>query len=104
MKQHYEAFPKNDANFVPLSPLSFVTRTVDLFPQRTAVIYGDRRYSWRDSYTRMCRLASAIDKAGLCHWRYRIGDCCQHAGNVRGAFRCSHGRVRAEHDQYAGRD
>ena len=32
MKQHYEAFPKNDANFVPLSPLSFVTRTVDLFP------------------------------------------------------------------------
>ena len=65
MKQHYEAFPKNDANFVPLSPLSFVTRTVDLFPQRTAVIYGDRRYNWQDSYTRMCRLASAIDKAGL---------------------------------------
>ena len=27
MKQHYEAFSKNDANFVPLTPLSFITRT-----------------------------------------------------------------------------
>ncbi len=65
MKQHYEAFSKNDANYVPLSPLSFVTRTADLFPDRMAIIYGDRRYSWAESYARMRQLASALDGAGL---------------------------------------
>ena len=49
MRQHYEAMPRNDANFVPLSPLSFITRTADLFPDRTAVIYGERRYTWAES-------------------------------------------------------
>ena len=65
MKQHYEAFSKNDANYVPLSPLSFITRTADLFPDRAAIIYGDRRYSWAESYARMRQLASALDGAGL---------------------------------------
>ena len=65
MKQHYEAMPRNDANFVPLSPLSFITRTADLFPDRTAVIYGERRYTWAESYARMRRLASALTGAGL---------------------------------------
>ena len=65
MKQHYEVFSKNDANYVPLSPLSFITRTADLFPDRTAIIYGDRRYSWAESYARMRQLASALDGAGL---------------------------------------
>ena len=69
MKQHYDAMPRNDANFVPLSPLSFITRTADLFPDRTAVIYGERRYTWAESYARMRRLASAITGAG-----YGIGD------------------------------
>jgi len=65
MKQHYEAFSKNDANFVPLSPLSFITRTADLFPERTAVIYGARTYSWAQSYARMRRLGSALEGVGL---------------------------------------
>ena len=69
MKQHYDAMPRNDANFVPLSPLSFITRTADLFPDRTAVIYGERRYTWAESYARMRRLASAIAGAG-----FGIGD------------------------------
>ena len=65
MRQHYEAMPRNEANFVPLSPLSFITRTADLFPDRTAVIYGERRYTWAESYARMRRLASALNGAGL---------------------------------------
>ena len=65
MRQHYEAMPRNDANFVPLSPLSFITRTADLFPDRTAVIYGECRYTWAESYARMRRLASALTGAGL---------------------------------------
>jgi fatty-acyl-CoA synthase len=61
--------PRNDANFVPLTPLSFISRTADLFPDRTAVIYGERRYTWAESYARMRRLASALTKAG-----YGLGD------------------------------
>ena len=64
MRQHYESMPRNDANFVPLTPLSFISRTADLFPNRTAVIYGERRYTWAESYARMRRLASALTKAG----------------------------------------
>ena len=69
MRQHYESMPRNDANFVPLTPLSFISRTADLFPNRTAVIYGERRYTWAESYARMRRLASALTKAG-----YGLGD------------------------------
>ena len=69
MRQHYESMPRNDANFVPLTPLSFISRTADLFPDRTAVIYGERRYTWAESYARMRRLASALTKAG-----YGLGD------------------------------
>ena len=65
MEQHYEAFPKNDANFVPLTPLSFLTRTADLFPDRVAIIYGERRYTWSQSYARMRRFASALVSEGL---------------------------------------
>lgn len=65
MQQHYEALPKSDANFVPLSPLSFITRTADLFPDRTAVIYGERQYTWAESYARMRQLASALAAMGL---------------------------------------
>jgi len=65
MKQNYETLPRNDANFIPLSPLSFITRTADLFPERTAIIYGERRYNWAQSYARMRQLASALNAAGL---------------------------------------
>ena len=34
------ALDKNGANYVPLSPLSFIRRTAAVFPERTAVIHG----------------------------------------------------------------
>ncbi len=61
-----EAFLKaNDANFVPLSPLSHLARAADLWPDRTAIIYGDRRYSWSDVRSRSRRLASALAAQGV---------------------------------------
>ncbi|MBT6416764.1 acyl-CoA synthetase [Candidatus Puniceispirillum sp.] len=65
MHQHYEALEKNKANYVPLSPLSFIQRTADLFGDRTALIYGARRYSWSETYGRCRSLASALVKMGL---------------------------------------
>ena len=34
---------KNAANFVPLTPLGFLSRSAAVFPDRAAVVYGERR-------------------------------------------------------------
>jgi len=56
---------RNDANFVPLSPLSFLRRTAEVFPDRTAVIHGDDSRTWRETYQRCRRLGSALEKRGI---------------------------------------
>ena len=57
--------PRNDANFAPLSPLSFLTRAAAVYPNRTAVIHGDWHYSWAEAGRRCRRLASALARAGV---------------------------------------
>jgi len=61
----YEAFPKTRANYEPLTPLSFLVRTRDIYPHRTSVIYGKRRFTWRETYERCVRLASALSNHGV---------------------------------------
>ena len=56
---------KSAANYVPLSPLSFIKRTAAVFPDHTAVIYGDVRRSWAETYRRCRRLAGALAKRGI---------------------------------------
>jgi len=56
---------RNAANYVPLSPLSFLPRTATVYPDRTAVIHGDLRRSWRETYARCRRLASALTRRGI---------------------------------------
>ncbi len=61
----YDDFEKTGANHTPLSPLSFIEKTALLFPDRTAVIHGKRRYSWGDVFDRCKRLASGLEKMGV---------------------------------------
>ncbi len=56
---------KNAANYVPLSPIGFLLRSAAVYPRRTSVIYGDRRYTWSETLERCRRLASALAKAGV---------------------------------------
>lgn len=56
---------RNNANFVALSPLSFIERTARIYPQRTAIIYGQRRQSWGETHVRCLRLASALAQRGV---------------------------------------
>ena len=56
---------KNAANYVPLSPLSFLARTAAVFPTRTSVIHGDQRFTWAETRDRCHRLASALAKRGI---------------------------------------
>src|SRR5256714_11594926 len=62
----YEAgLDKNAANFVPLSPIGFLLRSAAVYPNRTAVVHGARRYTWREAQARCRRLASALAKRGI---------------------------------------
>jgi fatty-acyl-CoA synthase len=53
------------ANYVPLSPLGFLDRSASVFPERTAVIHGERRTSWAEVRERCTRLASALARRGI---------------------------------------
>ncbi|ROZ66518.1 acyl-CoA synthetase [Ramlibacter sp. WS9] len=57
--------PRNPANFAPLSPLSFIERAAEVYPQRLAVVHGDLRRTWSEVYTRCRRLASALARRGV---------------------------------------
>jgi len=56
---------KNPANYVPLSPLSFLRRVAEVYPDRAAVIHGHHRHTWRETYLRCRRLASALQRRGV---------------------------------------
>src|SRR5260370_240412 len=51
---------KNPANYVALSPVSFVERSAEVFGDLPAVIHGRRCYTWRDTRERAARLAAAL--------------------------------------------
>ncbi len=56
---------KNAANFVPLTPLGFLARSAAVFAERPAVVYGGRRYSWRETHERCRRLAGGLAAQGV---------------------------------------
>jgi fatty-acyl-CoA synthase len=56
-EQHLD---RNPANYAPLTPLSFIERAAYVYPDRLAILHGDRRFTWRDAYARSRRLASAL--------------------------------------------
>jgi len=58
------------ANHTPLTPLDFLARTAQVFPDHAAVIHGNQRFTWRQTAERCRRLASALERRGI-----RPGDC-----------------------------
>ena len=56
---------KNDANFTSLSPISFLQRTAEIYPNRKSIIHGHREYTWSDTYKRSRQLASALSNNGI---------------------------------------
>ena len=56
---------RNPANFQPLTPLTYLERAAQVFPDRTAIIHGSLRRTYRDFHARSCRLASALAKRGI---------------------------------------
>ena len=63
---HYDTnLGKNNANYVPLTPLSFLERAKDIYPDYEALIYEDRSYTWDQIYKRCTKFASALEKIGI---------------------------------------
>ncbi|WP_066258556.1 acyl-CoA synthetase [Hydrogenophaga flava] len=57
--------PRNEANFAPISPLSFIERTAEVYPDRLAIVHGGLRQTWAQTYARTRQLANALQKAGI---------------------------------------
>jgi fatty-acyl-CoA synthase len=65
-KTAYEiGLDKNKANYVPLSPLSFLERSAQVHPKLTSVVYEDRSFTWAETYARSRRFASMLAKRGI---------------------------------------
>jgi fatty-acyl-CoA synthase len=64
-RPHEQGLDKNAANYASLSPVSFIARTAYTYPRQLAVVHGERRLTWEETYARSRRLASALVRAGV---------------------------------------
>ncbi len=60
-----QSLDKVEANYFPLTPISFIKRSAAVYPEKTAVIHGDRSYSYAEFFERCRRLASALQRRGV---------------------------------------
>ena len=60
-----EGLAQCEANYVPLTPIDFIARAAEVYGDRLAVVHGDVRRNWRETYARTRRLASALAQAGI---------------------------------------
>ena len=125
--QYSTGLDRNAANYVPLSPLTFIERAAAVYPDQTAVIYNELRQSWLETYRRCCRFAGALRRHGVttddtvalmlpnvpamyeAHFAVPMAGAVIHAINIRLdpaaiAFQLGHGgaRVLLTDTEYAG--
>ncbi len=60
-----QGLSRNSANFTPITPLLFLERSAEVYPDRLAIIHGALRQTWSQTYERSRRLASALQKHGI---------------------------------------
>ncbi|MBU9207043.1 acyl-CoA synthetase [Burkholderia multivorans] len=66
MTQMFEAgLGRREANYVPLTPIDFLVRSAEVYGDRVAIVHGDVRRTWAETYARARRLASALAAAGV---------------------------------------
>ena len=65
MNNYEQNLEKNKANYVPLTPLTFLERTKDIYPNYEALVYKKRTYTWKQVYEIAIKFASALEKNGV---------------------------------------
>ena len=63
--QYSTDLDKNAANFTQLSPLTFIERAAAVYPDQCAIVHGEHRQTWGETYTRCRRFASALQQNGI---------------------------------------
>ncbi len=56
---------RNQANYTPLTPLTFIARAAYVHPDHPSVVHGVQLFTWRETYARCRRLASALSRRGI---------------------------------------
>lgn len=56
---------RSPANYVPLSPVSFLERAAKVYGDRTSVVYGSAEFTWKQTHLRCVKLASALTRLGV---------------------------------------
>ncbi|CAN7099046.1 unnamed protein product [Brassica rapa subsp. narinosa] len=64
-RRKMEGTIKSRANYVPLTPISFLDRSAVVYAERTSVVYGSVTYTWRQTRDRCVRVASALSQLGI---------------------------------------
>jgi fatty-acyl-CoA synthase len=60
-----QGLDRNAANYTALTPVSFLEKAAFVYPDRIAVVHGAIRRTWRETYMRSRRLASALSRLGV---------------------------------------
>ena len=58
-------FSGDPANFTPLTPLAYLARTADVYPDHTSLIYEEQQYTWSQTYHRCQQMAKALQSLGI---------------------------------------
>ncbi|MGH6740414.1 MAG: AMP-binding protein, partial [Bradyrhizobium sp.] len=65
MSQYDVGLDKNAANYVPLTPLSFLERSAAVYPNHVSAVYEGRSFTWSETYERCRRFASYLARQGI---------------------------------------
>ena len=98
-----DGLAKTVANYAPLSPLSFLPKAATIYPDRIAIVHGQWRSTWAETYARCRRLASALHEAWGGYGRYGRRNGAQCSRDLRGAFRRADDGRGAEHAERPAR-
>ncbi|KAJ4965203.1 hypothetical protein NE237_017052 [Protea cynaroides] len=60
-----EGLVRCPANYVPLSPISFLERSARVYKDRVSIVHGDVKYTWGETRERCLKLASALTQLGI---------------------------------------
>lgn len=65
MSIYETSLDKNAANYVALSPLTFLKRAASVYPDNIACVHGEQKITWAQTYQRCVKLAAALSKKGI---------------------------------------
>src|SRR5215470_12744348 len=63
--QYNIGLDKTPANYVPLTPLSFIARSAAVYLNHVGAVYEGRSFTWAETYERCRRFASYLASKGI---------------------------------------